>query len=256
MTLRLVDNFVVTVNTVSIKFGRTISMNSLLDENFEVYIESSSSTKLSSPFRDINKLTDYNQISRVLTLYWNVVLDSETDYVIKITNIKDSANTIIPDEEFGFTSPITAATPSVLSQYGTTINEVLIEDKSIRADIETGYQIIAKNPYFYIEKVFPEHGDFLIPEDENNGRVIITFNERPAANFLNNNFFKTQRKKIQKTPSRWENIQSKVSMHSTRAEVNVDFPSNDTTPVFYTSGKTYFEDAYKYRIIVSSEVGI
>lgn len=253
MALNLIDNSIVTINNVKIKFGRTISTNSLLDENFEVYLDSE---KIPSPFRDINVITDYNQVSRVLTLNWNVVLESEKEYSINVTNLKDSANSIIPDEEIRFTSPVSSATPSSLNVVGTTINEVLIEDKSVRADIETGYQIIAKNPYFYIENVFPEHGDFLVPSDENNGRVTISFNERPAANFLNNKFFKTQRKKIQKAPTRWENVSSKVSMHSTRPEVHVDFPSNDTTPVFYVVGKTYFEDSYKYRIIVSSEVGI
>ena len=47
-----------------------------------------------------------------------------------------------------------------------------------------------------------------------------------------------------------------ISINSHKAEVNVDFPSNDSTPVYYTAGKTYFEKGYKYRIIVSEDVGV
>ena len=45
-------------------------------------------------------------------------------------------------------------------------------------------------------------------------------------------------------------------MHSWKPEVYVDFPSLDSTPSFYIDGKNYFESGYKYRIIVSKEVGI
>jgi hypothetical protein len=69
-------------------------------------------------------------------------------------------------------------------------------------------------------------------------------------------YFKPQRKKIQKTPSRWENVDTNISMHSWKPDVYVDFPSTDATPVFYIDDKTYFEKGYKYRVIVSSEVGI
>ena len=45
-------------------------------------------------------------------------------------------------------------------------------------------------------------------------------------------------------------------MHSWKPEVYVDFPSLDATPSFNTDGKQYFESNYKYRIIVSKDVGI
>jgi hypothetical protein len=69
-------------------------------------------------------------------------------------------------------------------------------------------------------------------------------------------YFKAQRKKIQKTPSRWENVSSEVSMHSWKPDVYIDFPSDDATPVYYVDGKNYFESGYKYRVIVSAEVGL
>lgn len=257
MALYLIDNATVTVNTVNIKFGRTIKISSIVDANFTVNTDTATPVQLVSPFKVINTITDYNQISRTLTLYWDIVLQPNTDYVLKITNLLDSSGFIIPEEKITFTSQTSAATPSILiDNKATVLNEVLIEDKSVRADIETGYQILAKNPDFYIISTNPTAGDFYLANDENNGRVTITFSSRPASNFLISKYFKAQRKKIQKTPSRWENVDTNISMHSWKPDVYVDFPSTDATPVFYIDDKTYFEKGYKYRVIVSSEVGI
>ena len=257
MALYLIDNATVTVNTVNIKFGRTIKISSIVDANFTVHTNTTTPVQLVSPFRVINTITDYNQISRTLTLYWDVVLQPNTDYVLKITNLLDSSGFIIPEETITFTSQTSAATPSILTDSkATVLNEVLIEDKSVRADIETGYQILAKNPDFYIESTNPSNGDFYLNNDENNGRVTVIFSSRPASNFLTLKYFKAQRKKIQKTPSRWENVPAEISMHSWKPDVYIDFPSDDATPVYYADGKNYFESGYKYRVIVSAEVGL
>ena len=257
MALYLIDSATVSVNTVNVKFGRTVKIASLVNANFTVFTDAATPIQVSSPFRTINTITDYNQISRTITLYWDVVLSSNTDYIIKITNLVDSSGVTIPEERISFTSQTSAATPSILQQsQATVLNEVLIEDKSIRADIETGYQILAKNPNFYIESINPSNGDFYLSNSENNGRVTITFSSRPASNFLTNKYFKAQRKKIQKIPSRWETVSAQVSMHSWKPDVYVDFPSDDATPVYYIDDKTYFESGYKYRVIVSGEVGI
>lgn len=257
MSLYLIDNATVTINTVNIKFGRTVKISSLIDENFIVETVEATPVVVANPFRDIQTLTNYNQISRTLTLYWNKVLSPNTDYVIRVSNLVDSAGLTIPEEQIFFTSPEQAATPDTLTQSrATVVNEILIEDKSIRADIETGYQILAKNPNFYIESTNPSSGDFYLANDENNGRVSITFSDRPASNFLTSKYFKAQRKKIQKTPSRWENVQAQISLHSWKPDVYVDFPSTDATPVYYEDDKEYFESGYKYRVIISSEVGI
>lgn len=257
MALYLIDNATVSINTVTIKFGRTIKISSLVDENFIVQTNEATPTVVSNPFKDIQTLTNYNQISRTLTLYWNTVLLPNTEYVIRIVNLVDSSGVFVPEETITFVSQTEAATPSILQDtLGTVINEILIEDKSVRPDIETGYQIIAKNPNFYIESTNPASGSFYLLNDENNGRVSITFSDRPASNFLTSKYFKAQRKKIQKTPSRWENVNAQISLHSWKPDVYVDFPSTDATPVYYEDDKEYFETGYKYRVIVSSEVGI
>ena len=257
MALYLIDSATVTVNTVNIKFGRTIKIASLINANFIVQTDSDTPVQTSSSFKTINTITDYNQISRTLTLYWNVVLSSNTDYVVRVSNLVDSSGLTISEEKISFTSQTNSATPSILQQsQATVLNEVLIEDRSVRADIETGYQILAKNPNFYIESTNPSSGDFYLNNDENNGRVTIIFSSRPASNFLTLKYFKAQRKKIQKTPSRWENVPAEVSMHSWKPDVYIDFPSDDATPVYYVDGKKYFKSGYKYRVIVSAEVGL
>ena len=257
MALYLIDNATVSINTVTIKFGRTIKISSLVDENFIVQTNEATPTVVSNPFKDIQTLTNYNQISRTLTLYWNTVLLPNTEYVIRIVNLVDSSGVFVPEETITFVSQTEAATPSILQDtLGTVINEILIEDKSVRPDIETGYQIIAKNPNFYIESTNPTSGSFYLLNDENNGRVSITFSDRPASNFLTSKYFRAQRKKIQKTPSRWENVDAQISLHSWKPDVYIDFPSTDATPVYYEDDKEYFETGYKYRVIVSAEVGI
>lgn len=256
MALNLVDNCTISANNVVIKFGRTIPVSSLLDENFELYENSETPVKISSPFRDVSTITDYNQISRTLNLYWNTILKPGTDYKIKIVNIVDATGTLIASEEITFTSSIESATPSSLQTVATQIEELLVEDKSIRTDVETSYQIIAKNPEFYIKEFSPANGGFYIDNGENDGRVVVSFNERPASNFLTTKYFKAQRKKIQRAPSRWEVLPAQISMHSWKPDVYIDFPSSDSTPVYYVDNKTYFEAGYKYRVIISSEVGI
>lgn len=256
MALYLIDNATVTIDTVIIKFGRTVKISSLVNSNFVVQTNEATPTVVSSPFKTINTLVDYNQISRTLTLYWNTVLSGNQDYVIRLVNLIDSSGVTVPEEHISFTSDSESATPALLESItGTIVNEVLIEDKSVRADIETGYQILAKNPEFYIESVVPSNGEYFVDDSETNGRVTITFNTRPASNFIASKYFKAQRKKIQRTPSRWEAVAAVVSIHSWRPEVYVDFPSNDATPVFFTEDKTYFESGYKYRVIISPEVG-
>lgn len=257
MALYLIDNAIVSTNTVIIKFGRTVKISSLINANFVVQTDSATPSQITSPFKPIQTLTDYNQINRTLTLYWNAVLAANTSYLIRVINIADSSGYVVDEESVKFTSAIESATPTQLEgPKGTIVNEVLIEDKSVRSGIETGYQILAKNPNFYIESVSPSSGEFYINQDENNGRVIINFNIRPASNFMTSQYFKVLRKKIQKTPARWEKVETQISMHSWRPIVYIDFPSIEATPVYYVDGKDYFESGYKYKVIVSAEIGV
>ena len=261
MALALIDTVVSLDSTmVAIKFGRTIKISSLKNENFIVQTNSATPSVINNPFLDIQTIVDYNQISRTLKIYWDPETDlvSDQEYLIRLVNFLDAVNETIPEEQILFTWKGDSATPSSFSSIkAPEPGEILVEDKSVRTDAYTSVQILAKNPEFYISDVYPSNGDFYIENDFNMGRAKIIFNARPASNFLNNTYFKCQRKKIQRTPSRWENIETNVQLHSWKPEVYVDFPSlNDATPAYYVENKNYFESGYKYRIIVSKNVGV
>ena len=255
MALFLIDQAQVNIYSVSIKFGRTIKISSLNNENFKLYKDTATPTLVSAPFVLIDTIKDYNQISRIITLYWRASLDNNQDYYIDVVNLIDSSGVIVGSEKVKFTYK-TSSTPSTQPFQAPELVPILIEDKSIKKDVDISYQILAKNPKFYIDSIDPVNGDFYLDNSYGNGRVIVTFNERPASNFLSNKYFKAQRKKIQKSPSRWESVETRVLMHSWKPEVYIDFPSNDATPVYNEEGKIYYETGYKYRIIVSKDVGI
>lgn len=256
MALYLIESASVDADVVVIKFGRTVKISSLINANFTVQTTAATPVVVPSPFAAINTITDFNQISRTLRLFWDVILTSGQQYEIIVSNIKDAVNETIPTEKIKFTKA-DAATPSTITSYSEPVyEEILIEDKSVRTDVYSTVQILAKNPNFYVVSVDPVNGDFYVDNSYNNGRVTIEFNARPASNFLNAKYFKAQKKKIQRTPSRWESVDANVSLHSWKAEAYIDFPSNDATPVYATSNKKYFETGYKYRIILSKDIGI
>lgn len=258
MALYLIDQATVGCYSVAIKFGRTVKISSLKNENFKVVVAGATPTQVTAPFETINTIKDYNQISRILTLYWRTTeLDENTEYCIIVENLIDASGNIVATEEIEFTWANCGATPNAIEVDDPGLVPVLIEDKSIKPDIDISYSIIAKNPNFYIEETIPADGEFYLANDYNDGRVTIVFNERPASNFLSNNYFSCQRKKIQKAPSRWETVTAEVKMHSWKPEVYVDFPSlEDATPSYFTPGKDYFEKGYKYRIKISKDIGI
>jgi hypothetical protein len=255
VALFLIDQAKVNAYSASIKFGRTVKISSLKNENFKVYTDAATPAQVSAPFEIINTIKDYNQISRIISLYWKANLVDGQSYFIRIENIVDSAGSIVSYEIIKFTY-VSSATPSDKEFVDPGTIPVLIEDRSVKTEVDISYNIIAKNPLFYIENIDPVDGDFYLSNDYNYGRVTVTFNEKPASNFLNNRYFLCQRKKIQKGPSRWENITTSVSTHSWRAEVYIDFPSLDATPSYFTPDKDYFEQGYKYRIKISKDIGI
>ncbi len=256
MALNLIEYATVGPDVVIIKFSRTVKISSILNSNIVVQTTDATPSVVSSPFREINTINDYNQISRILRLYWNKILQSNKQYDIRLVGFVDAANQVIDEEKIRFTTQDSATPSSIADPQPPIIEEILVEDKSILAEPYVTYQIVAKNPEFYISSVDPSNGEFYIDPSYNNGRVIITFNERPASNFLYSNYFKAQRKRIQRTPSRWENVETNISMHSWKPEVYLDFPSLDATPAYNADGSDYFETNYKYRIIVSKDVGI
>ena len=138
MALYLVDQASVGCYLVSIKFGRTIKISSLNNENFKLYKDTATPTLVSAPFVLIDTIKDYNQISRIITLYWRTSLDNNQDYYIDVVNLIDSSGVIVGSEKVKFTYK-TSSTPSTQPFQAPELVPILIEDKSIKKGINHRY---------------------------------------------------------------------------------------------------------------------
>lgn len=256
MALDLVQEIEVLTEYIKLKFGVTPKASTITNQAFKVYLNSATPSLISNPFAVIDLSNDYQSVGKILFLYWNAnVLAANTDYKLIITGLKDAADVVIPDFVFYFTTGAAVTQdPTILPPEPTPLE---IEDHSIKSaaftDITT---IIATNPDMYIISVDPENQDFDLPEDYNNGQIAIKFSSLPNGMFLNNNYFKVQKRKVQRGPTRWQTISTQVVGDSSSGIVYVSLPSTDATPVFGVADKTYFEPQYKYRVIVSKDVGV
>lgn len=249
----LIQDYDVSVTTIDLKFSRTPRVSSLVNAAFEVEdISGATPTTISNPFQTINLQTDYSSISRLLTLVWNEdVLEAETEYRLTVSGLVDSAGLVIPDESITFTT----GEDTTMDESEIPVEEpvVIIEDHSIKTEVFTSGTIITSSG-LSVTGSDPSSGEYIIETDHNNGRVTIKFSEDPQAQYINSTYFKAQRKPIQRTPVRWERLGAVVSKHSNKPWVFVDFPSLTDEDVYTTSGYDYFEENYKYRVIISSEV--
>lgn len=233
---------------LTIKFEKFVKVTSLVNGAFHLI----DSHNHSVAFDAIDQFDDYNSISRTLILsFAGQTLPAET-YTFTISGLLDAANVLIPDYTVTFIAG--DATPTVITE--PVPDPIEITDNSIRSSIfENPEAVFAANPLFYVVEVDPPDLDLYVPLDYNNGRVTITFSGRPDSAFLNARYFKVQRKIVQRMPARWENIPVEISLDSVTADVYLDFPSIDATPVYHAPGVTYFVEGYKYRIILSKEIG-
>lgn len=234
---------------LAIRFRPTVKVSTLTNENITLY--ENQSTPIASPFQTINTVYDYNSISRVLHLRYATQLQMDTPYELRVDNLLDGAGQMIPSDSrdfmYEFTEDPTPPAPRP---------PIEIIDHSIKSRAFIASEtIVASNPDFYIVDTIPENFELYVADDENKGRVTIKFSSAPDPSFLNKKYFKAQRKKVQRAPSRWEDVAVRVSLDSSRPWVYVDFPSQDATPVYVKGNKIYFEEGYKYRVRISKEVG-
>lgn len=242
----------VTNGFVYLKFKDTIQLASIVPSAFTVATDSATPVEVTDPFADFTIANNYNTVSRALKLYWNDnALDPDTDYTLTISDLKDATSRTLGTSVLHFTTEasvdpgegeIEPPDPAVIE----------IEDYSIITDIDfTETESLGPDDVLTVDSVDPLSGSFFLDNDYNYGRVNITFSSRPSVEKITSNYIKVFRKKIQRLPVKWEPITARLSLDSTDPIVYVDFPSLDTVPVFYTSGSDYFEDEYKYKIVVS-----
>lgn len=235
---------------IRIKFSSIPKVSFLTNDHFTLVTDV---TPIENPFREIQPNNDYDSIGRILTLRLAAPLESNTSYRLTVDGLADTADRTIPSEFFDFTTGVVIAT-SILPPVQET---VAIRDYSIRSHaFLTGDTILNPHPDFYIVSTDPENQEVLLPEDYSNGRITIVFSQQPKLSYMNSQYFKAQRKLVQRAPSRWETLDAHVALAADNPWVYVDFPSNDESPVYNVEGRTYFVDGYKYRVKVSRNVSI
>ncbi|HJS83602.1 MAG TPA: hypothetical protein VJ742_12285 [Nitrososphaera sp.] len=246
----LIEEITIGTASLKLKFLKTVKVSSIVNAAFQLY--ENASTPVSTPFEEIEIEEDFSTISRILSLGYTSALKPSTDYLFKVTGLKDAVGTTIEDENVTFTTPA-----SIVGEVEVEADEVpvFVEDYSIKGAISDDIvnNVGGSNPAFYLTGYDP--GDPFVSPDTNAGRVTIKFSHRPAGNYISRSYFQAQRKQVSRGMTRWQNVTTQVSLDGNRPWVYVDFPSLDATPVYVTPDKDYFEEGYKYRVKISKDVG-
>jgi hypothetical protein len=231
---------------VSIKFPQSVSTAYLTNEHFRLYLNVSTPVEIVDPFNPINVISDYESISRVLTLHFKVQLNPDTPYLLTATGLNDPADRALLDEEYYFTSthspqpsPLVPIPEPTYVQDMSLVPDIFSSDESFVVIPGSGFGLLSYDP-----------NDQFIDVDTNNGRFDLVFSE--VLDDLPPKTIRVQRKLLSINVTRWEYINAQITVNG--PEVYVDFPSIDATPVYFTNGTTYFEEGYKYRIKLSHNI--
>jgi hypothetical protein len=237
---------------IALKFQQTVKVSTLTNTNITLY--EGTATPVATPFETIDVSKHYNSISRTLVLYYKASIHQDTTYTVQVANLLNAAGQTIPTDTWCFQTDPNDDAIDDLDSIDPAPIEVIDHSIQSTAFIQSE-TIVVSNPDFYITATDPENYELYLEPDENNGRIIIKFSMAPDAIFLSKSYFRAQKKKVQRLPSRWADVDVRISLDSSRPWVYVDFPSLDATPVYATAGTSYFEAGFKYRIRIRKEVG-
>lgn len=276
---------------VQVKFEQSLYVSSLKEEAFELFYldayETAEDARLDPPavltgeileaFKPILPIDHYTSLTRDLDLYFANVNDMNAGvYALKITGLTDAIGRTLDYDPLYFNYEYDN---TVLEPYepepGQPIETL---DRSIRQSAFIASETIrAANPDFHITGVDPDNGEIFVSPDHNSGRIMITFSSRPSSLFVNKDYITVQRKKIGFPISRWEKLNSRIKLDSTRPRVYIAIPSietiveelsdpNDPTSAlievvepagqYEIADLDYFEPQYKYRVRISSDFGM
>ena len=256
----LIDEYTVTDVYIKIKFGLTVKVQSIVNANFLLNNTDATPSTIANPFRPISLVRDYNSISRILYLYFaDGILQNNTSYRFTATDLTDVLDNTIADGTFLFET-------QTLNIDITTTPELVYPDPIIvdHAISNSVFSIPINNAnnstILALESSYPENNSYYLFENENNGRIELTFNFSPIEAYLDSPHIKVQKREIKKGPSRWVDVNAQITLDPTDPIVYVDLPSIDhypdaatpsTTTVYNQVGYTYFETNYKYRILLA-----
>lgn len=246
----------VTTEAVEIKFEDTLDASSIENSSFTL-TNDTLSTIVTNPFQTINVIRDFYSISRTLVLYWDIDLETETDYTISVSLIAVDGSPVTGAISFTTGSSF-SATPSTEALTPPDRDPVDVEDYSIKnissfvttlpSDDETSITALILSPIADIA--------YYMASSDTEGRIDIKFNQIPAANFISSDYFKVQKKLVSRQLSRWETVDALITADTVNNYVYIYLPSTDEIPVYGEADKEYWEAGYKYRVVILAGIGI
>ncbi len=251
---------------VILKFDFAVDTTTLVNSNFSLYNanDATPTTEVTSPFDTINVERDYQGVSRELYLYWNVDLAPSSEYGIVIENLETISRVVKETVTIYFTTKANFATPNI-SESEYTKEPTNIEDFSIKSigslndSLSGGTESSEK---ISIVSIYPdEHESYYIDVNSYQGKIEITFNDFIPTNFVNSQDFKVQKKLMSgRGISPWTTVPCLVTQSGTEPIVSIYLPAQTATPLYSyqisdLSDYIFWENGYKYRLIISKEVG-
>lgn len=264
------DQLQITAQHIMVKFRKTPRFSSISNDDFTLNeVTAGGLVPVSSPFKPIELDIHYDSVSRLLYLYFSSpITQAGVTYQFVIDGIHSPIGTHMgtytayfaleqkgeepPDNEPVHIIQADSSVPSAPEP----VEPVEVTDFSIvRSAFISSETLSPPNQGFFIKKSDPANNDLFIDSDHNNGRITITFTERPALQYITNAYIKLQRKKLA-TPGRWEDLSADIHLDSDFPIVYVDSPSLESTPQYNQSGSDYFADNYKYRVRLSKDIAM
>lgn len=259
----LIEEYTVTDIYIKIKFGVTVKVSTIVNGNFLLNKTSATPSTISNPFKTISLGRDYNSISRILYLYFSDgVLQSNSPYTFTTSGLTD-----VLDNEYinaGFSFATEVIDPGASETSDLVFPEPVIVDYAISDnifDIPVGNQ--SSSTVLSLVSQYPEDNSYYLFENENNGRISLTFNMNVSNTYISSPYIKVQKREIKKAPTRWVDVNARISFGSSHSVVNVDLPSIDhyplaatpsTSSAYNTPSYSYFAENYKYRILISKSL--
>lgn len=259
----LLEDFAIDNDTFDLKFSVSLKTSTLVNANFVLFVDGATPVEVPDAFQEIIIAEDYNSISRLLQLRWlEDVLEVSTDYRLEISNLQTVVGHTLSSVAVLFTTGADA---------GDLVNPVdvpletppEIVDYSIKTAVFdiTSLSTSGATVPFGVEESDPIQGDFYLPPDYNNGRLVVTFTGEPDLGTINAETVKLQKRSVVRGPSRWTSLEVQVS--SSGSTIYIDLPSVDhypeaatpsTVTVYNTADYEYFEENTKYRLILSKNI--
>ena len=262
--MALYEMYEVTNDYFMIKFDSTIRASTLINANF-VVIPESTGVPIPTAFKTIDLARDYKSVSRSLFLWWNITLQAGESYTVRAQNLVATTGMTHATEDIVFEVEGDATPPPPDEDYRDTRVPVEVKDFSIKTlptlnGGGSGGGPGTPGTAFGIKKITPSlHESFHLTDDAFDGKIIVEFNDTPAANFVNNEDFKLQRKRTSGI-SHWENVNTVVVSEANSNKVKIYLPSNEEPSIYSFQverepTRQYWESGYQYRLTISDSVG-